>query len=794
MVSLFSKKDYLQAFSEDDFRDQVLRPLFLRKGLQDGRDLCGPLEKGKDCIFVYTDPLGDQIIYAIQTKATNLSLASDPNKNLLQAEVQIRMMLETDVLLLSSKQKKRPTKVFLCTSGKINEPAKQHIFDNIKSPNIEFRDVDDLIPEIDKFMPEFWLGVAANKSPYLSSLHSSLNQLEMLGSTEINWCPIDEDTFIQLKVNRIKLERRSVRGRYFLQEVSVPKYQEFPVTDVANFKEARILLVADAGMGKTTSLRRLASSIAERGIQDIGNAMIPVLVKASTLSQSQDKLVDYLSNHTAEISSVSQPAFDLSDLEAGRLAILIDGLDEVSAQNARQFLVNELVNFSALYPKCKVILTSRNYLWLGDLESIEKFERFRISPIGWEQTTQLVKRLQSGQGLGEEETLEFLRRLEQVHGFDLNPLVVTLFLATVEADRTDIPANITELFKKFTEVMLGRWDESKGFAQLHQAPLKDFLLKQVAVAMHKEKRTSVPLHELRRVLTEELRKRRVESNTDVDQLVEEVVHRSGLFRVLGDEVEFKHLMIQEFFAGRGLAAGEIAHLIDDPWWQRCIVFHFGENPGDFTTFEQVAKLLALKSGKERSQAALTLGLSLQACYLMTLDEKMIMYSDVIEAMGKSSYEMFGNNTEGADMQIMRFVTEYVLGRDSVACDILRVEDDGLENLVLSQSFQGSEYTHFWYIAGLIEVGMLDKAYKYIRKYDPEDRRTLISFSFGSYLYERVKVTSKPSKRAAREIRNYLEPKVAPLRDAIMKEVVSELIELRNGEVKVLPDATKPDDV
>ena len=426
MVSLFSKKDYLQAFSEDDFRDQVLRPLFLRKGFRDGRDLCGPLEQGKDCIFVYTDPLGDQILYAVQTKATNLSMASDPNRNLLQAITQINMMLQTDILMLNPRQKKRPTKVFLCTSGKINEPARHHILEKIDSPNIEFRDVDDLIPEIDKLMPEFWLGVDANKSPYLSSLHSSLNQLEMLGSTEINWCPINEETFIQLRVNRIKLERKKAKGRYFTQEVSVPKYEEFPIADIVSFQEARMLLVADAGMGKTTSLRRLASSMAEQGIRDIENARIPVLVRALVLAQSQDDLVDYISNHTVEISSVSLPAFDLSDLEDGRVAILVDGLDEISVQDTRQSLINKLVDFSTQYPRCKLILTSRNYIWLGDLENIEKFERFRISPIGWEQTTQLVKRLQSGQGLGEEQTLEFLRRLEQVHGFDLSPLVVTL--------------------------------------------------------------------------------------------------------------------------------------------------------------------------------------------------------------------------------------------------------------------------------------------------------------------------------------------------------------------------------
>lgn len=75
------------------------------------------MEQGKDCIFVYSDPLGDQIIYAVQTKVTNLSLASDPSKNLLQAETQVKLMLDTDILMLSTKQKKRPTKVFLLTTG-----------------------------------------------------------------------------------------------------------------------------------------------------------------------------------------------------------------------------------------------------------------------------------------------------------------------------------------------------------------------------------------------------------------------------------------------------------------------------------------------------------------------------------------------------------------------------------------------------------------------------------------------------------------------------------------------------
>ena len=58
----------------------------------------------------------------------------------------------------------------------------------------------------------------------------------------------------------------------------------------------------------------------------------------------------------------------------------------------------------------------------------------------------------------------------------MNRLLVTVFVATTDYSRKDIPANITELFKKYTEMMLGRWDASKGLAQQYQAPLKDFVL------------------------------------------------------------------------------------------------------------------------------------------------------------------------------------------------------------------------------------------------------------------------------------------------------------------------------
>ena len=98
-LSRFKKLRYLMNFSEDEFRDLVVRPLFLLQGLKDGRDLCGPHEKGKDAVFVKKDPLGIEDIYVLQTKKGPLNLTKKANSNVVEAVTQLKTALQTKVFL-----------------------------------------------------------------------------------------------------------------------------------------------------------------------------------------------------------------------------------------------------------------------------------------------------------------------------------------------------------------------------------------------------------------------------------------------------------------------------------------------------------------------------------------------------------------------------------------------------------------------------------------------------------------------------------------------------------------------
>ena len=364
------------------------------------------------------------------------------------------------------------------------------------------------------------------------------------------------------------------------------------------------------------------------------------------MDHPQTNLVESCRKETERILGTGKSAFSRNDLSEGRVVIFIDALDELADDQARKKIIQLVEAHSALYPKSKVVLTSREHAYLETAAELDTYTTYYVSPIDLPQASQLVDKLRKQRNLSSESSKEIVRRLQQVHGLDLNPLLVTVFVATTDYARKDIPANITELFKKYTEMMLGRWDSSKGLAQQYHAPLKDFLLTRVAYEMHRGQVTSLALDEFRAITERELADRG--HREDTTQILDELT-RSGLFRIIDNKLEFRHLLLQEFFAGRGVPSREpLEGIISDPWWQKAIVFYFGSNPGDIETIDQIRKRVVSRPINERYQAALTIGLALQACYLAEvknkLDVVLWVFDNITEAKESLLLQIDGNES------------------------------------------------------------------------------------------------------------------------------------------------------
>jgi hypothetical protein len=329
------------------------------------------------------------------------------------------------------------------------------------------------------------------------------------------------------------------------------------------------------------------------------------------------------------ITKKPNACFNAQDLISGRVILLLDALDEVTSDDGRASVLRRAKEFNQAYKKCPVVITSRKQEFLKESGDILAFTTYDLSPFSLEQAHRLVLRITQSIHHQTLDTNEILRRIQDVHGVGLSPLLVTILVATSDFNRQDMPANITELFKKYTEMMLGRWDKQKGLSQQIHAPLKDFLLCSLGFELHKQRRVAMPLTECRTLFENELSSRG--HDADIQALFDEIVFRSSLVRIIGDDIEFRHLLIQEFFAGRGIPSVDFLNgVVGDRWWAKPIVFYFGENPADSAAILKVIGGLTESDPYKLYAAAAAIGLATQACYLSKVKDKLTAIQWVVQ--------------------------------------------------------------------------------------------------------------------------------------------------------------------
>lgn len=790
-ISRFRKYRFLLEMSEDQFRDEVVRPLFLRQGLSDGRDVCGPSEKGKDAVFVNVDKLGIEDAYVVQTKKGNINLSRKTEANLLEAMTQLKTAADTKVTFVKTKRRQLPVKVILCVSGKINDAAREHICQEISDPRLVFLDADELIPKLDDLFPELWLGIDADIAPYLRKIKEIVeNSDDSLAVAEL--LPRDSQIsvatdrgFVPLQLYRMTLELKKKHG----QMVKEPHFEQMPVTGLLRKRKKLFVIFGGAGSGKSTSLKRLAYVSATRGLKfESTKPTIPVLLRAVDILGNLDRsLAEICGAECCRVAGSREVCFSTEDLTAGRVFVLIDGLDEISDDPGRVSVVSCLERFHQNYPECSVVLTSRDYSSIEGLDALKSFERYNLSPINYKQAQQIIKTVQKGKNLPAEKSQELVRRLEEVHGMELNPLLVTVFAATSDYSRQDIPANITELFKKFTEMMLGRWDATKGFKYQYHAPLKDFILTKVAFEMHKAKLTKIDIDHFDRLVRTELANRGHEAETE--HLRDEILNRSGLFIVIERRIEFRHLLMQEFFAGRGIPSPDYLHsVISDPWWRRAVVFYFGDHPHDPAGLRSAIDVVRGRSVEQNYEAALTLGLALQACYLVEVKDKIDIYRWVVEGVSAAKDEFLGaGEWKGRFPVIGRFLFYYLFGRDSVALSVLgsRVREILETSAWNALPVTEKDLRNFWVLVGLIECGAMEEVELLLKTFKPSDSRLLLGIHLGCYLTQHVRVCTKDQRDAAKRICDRLSSQVGHLRVQLLEEVKTELLEVRADAIRTI---------
>ena len=747
------KKSRLARMSEKDFRDRIVRPVFLALDYKDGRDLHGPHEDGKDLMFIEDDKFGRKRLICVQTKKGNLNMSSKSTTNIEVAITQLKTAAAAPVSILESREKRYADEVILCASGKINKRAIEHIVSVMaQERGLSFLDAESLIDIIDKTCPELWHGISIGVFTHYDSIRK---QVEHDASDIITPSAASDNAFVQLTFyrNKPKIIKHNRRAR------QVMDFEELRVHDLMHGLREIILVIGDAGSGKSTALWRIAYEIIER---DRGKGQrIPIIVSARDLkldNADASEFVEQIGLLSEKLSSVSD-LFSEDDLESGRVTLLVDGLDEVTDNKRRHILYESLLHFHSLYGDCAMIVTTRPD---NDTETYFKEHGARvynIAPISWSQVKKIVRKVLSNRSLNvsQLETVtrgaqRVLRQIEEVHGFQITPLLAAVYAASAEYSRGDIPANITEVFKKYSELMLGRWDEQKGLSQQIHAPLKDYLLQRVAYSMHKEKMLHITKAEFRDRMQQVLAELgQPLSFCDVE---DELLYRSRLLRTRGQDVGFSHLLLQEFFAGRAIPESEMLSYVDDPWWTRAIVFYYGDDAKRANHLREVQRQIARRPG-HGTVACRAVGLALQACYLSPVNVKQEIWLDVIQGLsGFMADSIRGFFGQGRLFPMMETTFSYLGLRDAVSFAALGDEDfrKGVLSRIESEGERASrEAGRFWYIVGLLESGLVDAAHDALSEYRFVEPRYYSWIFMGALFIAKIVPSSRQQKEVAHKI-------------------------------------------
>jgi len=385
-----------------------------------------------------------------------------------------------------------------------------------------------------------------------------------------------------------------------------PTDQTFEVGEALRALDDRLVILGAPGSGKTTLVKYLAVTFAERkgpDRLDVRDDLLPILIPLRDWVKGAHQLEpDTLGEYVlgAALRTECPAGFFRKALESGRCLVLLDGMDEVSSDAERAEAARQIDRLVAAFPANHYVVTSRPAGYEGvslsgfavlrvrDFtdEDVEAFARrwalaVEVASRGATEADEIVWEVAKAEAERQADDLvRAIREKDRVRQLAVNPLLLTI-VALVHRYRAVLPDRRVELYDECVQVLLNYWDAAKGIAGQMEWRQKRRVLEELALAMHERRTTWLPRAEVE----EQLRRALPlvgEKPEEAEAFLDEVRTRSGLLVERGvNEFGFSHLTFQEYLAALALRrqgdAGRavLIERLDDAWWKEVLLLYAG---------------------------------------------------------------------------------------------------------------------------------------------------------------------------------------------------------------------------
>jgi len=596
---------------EDNLRTELIIPLF-RKMNYIVYDNQGADEYGTDVILKKTGILDNDEYTSVVLKKGDIDNKSGKQTSIVTTiQHQVTQAAKAALEHPEIKKNTYPNSVWIITNGKISKSAKNIFSKLLKEQfnslaNVDYIDNNKLKELIDKFWPEFY----NDRRPFLSQYSEKLKKdLVGINLTDIGDQNRDLDTIL---IPQLLIQKSNIHDTDE-PEIDIKRKPLSPIELLAK-KTNFIFVTGEAGSGKSTLIKRLAIDISEK---DKGT---PIVVSARKLTNADISLPNIISILCEDKCGIPNHEI-IEEINKTNMILLVDGFDEVRSDENQQVIIENLNKLILEHNNLdKVIIASRPLSTKNTLSPIENYKTFQVQPVENNQINKFFIRW-FGNNLIAKKLYEELNRKCLLERLPKTPLTLTL-LAILYETKEDIPTTLTELYRMFTELLLGKWDNKKGINTLKDSQVKFGLLSSISWNMHNDGIYEISQDRLLHLSDDYIKNKLGDTTLNSQHLVQEIIDRSGLLVLTPSGIKFKHLSFQEFFCSqeiycKAIFRDNLSMWLHDSWWSDVLFF----SAGSIKSIDDYIDILTNDSSDDIFEKLLNIGGMLQAAYETTIKNK-----------------------------------------------------------------------------------------------------------------------------------------------------------------------------
>ncbi len=356
---------------------------------------------------------------------------------------------------------------------------------------------------------------------------------------------------------------------------------------VANEKQF-LMVLGSPGAGKSTFLRKIGLEALKGNQGAYAHQAIPVLLELKSFSGAEIDLAQAIAEEFRICGLPCPEAATQRLLEAGKLLILLDGLDEVPTKNLH-LAIQQIQNFVDQHDNNRFIASCRIAAYR---HNFRRFSDVAMADFDPDQIRQFISNWfysQTDQALGTAlKCWSLLQKPENLAAKELaqSPLLLTL-LCLVYDRAQNFPQNRSVLYRKALRVLLEEWAAEKRIMQeeIYQGlstELEEILLSEIAYTAFRDDRLFFSQREvvwqIKQFLANNLN---APKHLDGEAILNAIAIQQGILVERAEGVfSFSHLTLQEYLTAQyiddqRLIQPLVEHHLTDERWQEVFLLVAG---------------------------------------------------------------------------------------------------------------------------------------------------------------------------------------------------------------------------